>query len=163
MEQELDYLQLFNEKLIPTLMKVLSILAIPTFIAGIYSEYYGSIVWSDLYGHYRAFIDIWLPTLPYAIYIFTLIPCGWKDWRFVLLGVPIITVEILPGSLKYMYYYHHNMGNLYYPGQAFSLLSLIVIPLGLILLILSTMVFYKKHDKKILALCQKAKNFIHPN
>ena len=145
MEQVLGCYQWFDKKLIPTLMKVLAILAIPTFIAGIYSEYYGSIIWSDLYGHYQAFVKIWLPTLPYVIYFFILIPCGWKDWRIILWGIPVIAIKIFPGSLEYVYHYHHNMGNLYYPGQVFSLLSLIIIPVGLLLLLLHIYVIFMRH------------------
>jgi len=126
-------------------MKVLSILAIVTFVSGIYSDYYGSIIWSDMHGHYRAFIDVWLPYMPYLVFWFFLIFCAWKDWRLILWGIPIITVKLFPFSSSYIYHYHINMGSLYYPGQALALFSVVTMTFGMILFFLHLWVRYLKY------------------
>jgi len=131
-------------------MKSLSIITIVTFISGIYSDYYASILWSEMYGHYRAFLDIWLPTMPYSIYWFSLIICAWKNWRIILLGMPIVTFNIFHLSFWYIYNYHTNMGNLYYPGQILALFQVVTMIIGMILFVLDLIVLYKKYERKLL-------------
>lgn len=158
MEQLLDYWQVFDKKIIPRAMKILCFLALVSFIAGAYSLYYGSIIWSDMHGSYQAFVAIWLPNMPYLIYWLALVVCSWKDWRIILWGIPLVTYKIFPVSSTYIYHYHTNMGSLYYPGQAFALVSVFTLILGSLLFLLYIIIFYKRHEQKILGLWLKIKN-----
>ena len=132
MEQLLDYMQ-HSKKTYSFSMKLLALFAMIVFVSGLYSNYYISILWREMYGYQQAFLVVWLPSLPLMIFWFGLIVLSWKNWRTILFGLPFIIPNDLILSFNYIYRYHHNMGSLYYPGQVLSLASFIAMVLGLIL------------------------------